>query len=310
MHHRLSQLLERDVIGPVAIVGERFFDAALGRICLDPFDPSEARALAQQVRDAFPDDIKIDDRLHAHDKTQLVRGVLDVWLQEPESKTRYLLQITNHPVLQVYERRFFLDAETLADTRGTLGEGLSVAVAVCEGPLKLISGFDGLLETYLSVLDDAMRRASVRSVNPSSSEKSGDSPPQAALTEAMTPLSEQLRDAWKLLPWALKKKLEPLGAPNRDRLVKHDQTMENTIIFAMDTLSGEQPYTYEHSPTPYDNYHKVVDWMTELARSVQEGYPSPRYAASVARAPSVDGFLHCFPGFQPVFGRTFESASE
>lgn len=310
MHQRLSDILERDVIGPVAIVGERFFDVALGRICLDPFDPARARELAERVRRAFPDQVKVEDRLYPADKSQLYRGILDVWIRDPESETLYLLQITSHTVLQVYERRFLLGPEKYADIRGTLADGLSVAVMKGESPLRLLSSFDQLLERYLTLLDHALQQAKLGSDNPTKKEDAGDSPPHEGLLTELTPLTDALRDAWNVIPWALKKKMDPVGVLNRDRLIKHDETLQNTVIFAIDTLGGENFYEYEHSATPYDDYHQVVGWMSDLATSVKKGYPAPRYAATVARAPSVDDFLHCFPGFQPIIGRTFEKTNE
>ena len=75
MHHRLSQLLETEVVGEVVQVGDGLFDAKLGRICLERLDPDHARQLAQRVRSKFPE-AEIRDKLHLQARDRAIRGVV------------------------------------------------------------------------------------------------------------------------------------------------------------------------------------------------------------------------------------------
>jgi hypothetical protein len=157
MHHRLSQLLEKEVVGEVVQVGDGLFDAALGRICLDRLDPQQAYSLAKRVQREF-EQVSITDRLYLKDRQQPIRGVMEVQLRDPEMDTLYLLQITSHTIVAYLERRFMLREHVYADLRGMVCD-CTMPLATAEPPFKMLADFDTLYEKYLEGLNRAVERA-------------------------------------------------------------------------------------------------------------------------------------------------------
>lgn len=297
MHDKLSEILGVEVVGEVVQVGNAFFDVGLGRVCLEQLEREAVEPLLALLRAHYRNDIEVTDSLHLTDSAAPMRGFVEVGIRDPDMGDLYLLQITSHTIVAFYERRFVLTPGLLGDVMGTFYRGFSNLFAQGEeGPLRILSAYPEVLESYLAHLDAAVRAAI-----------DGQSVDAAA---SVADMSRLLRRVWKLTPWTLKSRIEPLSRTPRDRIVRHDPVMRRTVIFARSALDGAPVYEYSHQHNPLEEYDQVLGWMTDIHQAVVETYPSPRYSAAMARASSVDTFIRCFPGHDTLVGRVREEELE
>jgi hypothetical protein len=289
MHDRLSELLDVEVIGEVTRVGDLFFDVGHGRICVDPLDRGTIELLLQRLREAFdPETVQIRDQLFLEDPTQMIRGKVDIFLQDPVLGSRYRLEISSQLLFEFYERRFMIAPEVLGDLAGTL-VGLHALIARGrQAPLQVLSGFDALIERYLERLDRVL---------------------QAALFEQeldvgpwIEELLEPLRRSWRVIPWPLKTGLEPTTHP-KERVCQHDQVLRHTVLFAVNVTTGEPVYEYVHQHNELEEYEQVLSWMTEIYKAMCESYPAPDHGTVMARASSRQRFIKHFPGLSGIVGQ-------
>lgn len=288
MHDRLAQLLDREVVGEVTRIGDTFFDVGLGRINLTPLRPDAVEQIVARLREAFGARVGVDDRLHLEAPAQPVRGQVDITLRD-EQGNPYRLQVGSEPLWALRERRFALDEDTVADLTGTFVQGLLPLVAGGqETGLRILSGHDELLKRYLEQQDRALHAA-----------LAGRADDTAAWLEQIV---DSLRRCWRLIPWPLRSKLDPVASPRRERVTRHDRVLRRTVLFARDVHSGDIVYEYVHQHNELEEYDQVLEWMTEIHAAVFESYPAPRHVAAMARASTIHTFLRHFPGFQPLVG--------
>jgi hypothetical protein len=293
MHVRLSQVLDREVMGEVTRVGESFFDVGLGRVCLDRLTAPEVERLVGRLRSVFGDGIKVEDRLHLEQPREVIRGLAEVTIHDPETDSPYLLQITAKPILALLERRFMLGPDEPADLMGVLCEGLHVHMeSPAERPLRLLSNYEELHGLYLEHLDAALRAAIDGT--------------RFDCARAVEELGDGVRRAWRLLPANLKAQVNPLSRPAKDRICEHDRSFQRTIIFAVNVMKGSLDYTYSHRQNPLEVYEQVLAWMAEIPLALHLTFKPPTHALLVGRGSSVQEFLERFPGLQGVVGPTFE----
>ena len=290
MHDQLSDILDEEVVGEVTRVGDSFFDVALGRVCLDVLDPDHVKRLLSKTRRAFPGKVKVVDLLNLEDPGQVVRGVVLVTIRHFAGP--YVLQITGKPLIAYYERRFMLEPEVMGDLWGTLCYGIAVLVGK-DGPLRVLSGADELLEQHRQHLDEVVRAA-----------KDGTG---VEIQPRVEGLVEPIRRAWRLIPSPLRRVIRPLSQIPADRIAPHDQVLHRTILLAVDLLDGTLHYHYVHQHNPYEEYDEALGWMSEVYAAMREAYPPPRHAAAMARASSVERFVEAFPGFQRIVGTVLEA---
>ncbi len=293
MHDRLSEILDEEVVGEVE---SAVFDVALGRVCLELLSPYRIEKLISRLRGAFPPErLRVVDLLHAEDPTQLVRGMVLVVIQQPLGT--YLLQLTARPLVSYYERRFFLEPGVLGDLMGTLCTGLAPLLAAGEQrPLRLLSRFDALLEQHRQHLDEVLRAAL----------NGYDFVDAAPRVESLV---EPLRQVWRLTPWPLREQIAPLSRLPADRLAPHDPVPRRTVLVAEDLLEGRRLHQTLHAHSPREEYDQVLAWMVALRGSLRERFCAPHHAVALARAPSVERFVECFPGFRQIVGTPLEEAA-
>jgi|GEM_PF-4084944 hypothetical protein len=289
MHDRLSEILEREVIGEVVQVGDAFFDRAFGRIELPTLNTESVDALVGKLRLAFDSTIEVDDMLNFDDSNAILRGLVEVRLPDTETGNSYCLQLTNSCLVALYETRFWLSDTAVGDLMGTLCRGLSPLVfPQGEIPLRVLSGYDGLRQRFCHHLSGALAAA-----------KAGDSwNADAAIFE----LATSVQAAWRLIPHALKSALHPLWQGAHSEPVQHDPIFRDTIMFAANAIDGDIVYEYEHQHNPLEEYGEVKGWMTEVHQAVVATYPVPEFVVAFARASSVEQFRLVFPGYRQLLG--------
>lgn len=289
MHDRLSQILDQEVVGEVTQVGAAFYDVGLGRVCLDQLSRSRIDEMVYRLKQAFGEGIQIQDRLNLDQPREALRGLVEVHLRPSDEGTSYILQISTADIFALYERRFFLEPGVLGDVMGTLCRGLARIVSgAAEGPLRLLSGFDRLMQTYQRQLDEVMRVSAAGR--------------RLGTTSAVEELIGPLRRAWALIPWPLREPLSPVARMDRDSIARHDQVLRRTLLFAHDVFEGRIVYQYSHQHNPLEEYCQVLGWMTDIHRAMISTYPAPRFAAAMVRASSLQRFMDHFPAYQRVVG--------
>jgi len=291
MHVHLSQVLDQEVFGGVTRVGDRFFDVGLGRVCLDRLSQPAVDSLVERLRTVFGDEIQVGGGLNLDRPRELVRGMVEVTLHDPELGNPYVLQITSKAVLSALERRFMLGPDEPADL-GILCRGLDAQMKM-ERPLRLLSGYEELHGMYLEHLD-AVMQAVVQG-------KFHDS------RRAVEEMAEGVRRAWLLLPANLKARVNPIAHAARDRICEHDRSFQRTIIFAVDLFSGSLEYTYSHRSNPLEVYEQVLSWVAEIPPALQKTFQPPSFELVIGRGSSVQEYLEHFPGYQGVVGPKFQS---
>lgn len=296
MHDRLSALLDLEVVGEVTEVGARFFDACLGRVCLPRIDRERVGGLVERVRREFGNEVQVRDQLFPSDSSQIVRGLVELSLRDPELDSTYRLQITTKPLVAFYERRFMLDPGVAGDLMGTLCRGLDVLVGGNrEVPLRILSGYDELTRRYLERLDRVVQASLL-----------GEAIDVVPLVEELV---EPTRAAWRLVPWPLRAKLSPVSRVPAERIARHDRVHRRTVLVAADLEQGKLVYSYAHQHHALEEYDQVLSWMVEIRKAMLETYPAPRYAATMARASSVETFVDHFPGFRGLVGPRLAGAN-
>jgi hypothetical protein len=290
MHDRLAEIAGEEVIGEVTQVGGTFFDVGFGRLCLRQLDRARVEELIGRLRQALGDAVQVVDRLYLGEAAQLVRGLVDVTIRNQDSGAPYLLQITSPLVAAFYEQRFELEPEVMGDLMGTFCHGLARLVASAEGPLRVLSGYGGLVRRYLECLDGVMRAAT--------------SGVALDVRTGVKELAEALRPAWTLIPWPLRETIQPISRAASDRIAPHDRVLRRTILFAADRTDGKIVYQYVHQHNPLEEYEQVLGWMTEIHKAMLVTYPPPLYGTAVARASSVERFIDHFPGYKSIVGKS------
>jgi len=287
MHDRLTEIAGEEVVGEVRRVGDTFFDVGFGRICLPVLDRDRVAEIVARLQQSFGRDLQVNDLLNLDERGQLVRGRFDATIRTEEGGAPYLLQITGRNVLAFHELRFRLDDTTPADLAGALCGGLArILGGASEGPLRLLSNYDALLRAYFERLD-AVVRADVAG-------EDGD--PRAGIVALLEPL----RTAWRMVPWPLKDGVKPISRVGSDRIVPHDRQLRRTLLFATNLVDGKLVYQYVHQHNPLEEYEQVLGWMSEIYTAMADSYPSPPYAAAMARATSAETFLLHFPSYQKM----------
>lgn len=288
MHDRVSEILEREVVGEVTRVGDGFFDVGLGRVCLDTLDPDQVEQMRSKLARGLEGKLTVKHPLRLDDATKLIRGLLEVEMTDPKMGGLYLLQITSHPVATLYERRFELTPGVFGDLMGCFCKGLSGLVhATRERPLRLLSGYDALEKRFLEHLDHVVKGS-----------VAGE---EVDVTSIVEELAEDVRHAWKLIPWPLKQPLLE-RSDQKEKLSQHDRLLKRTVIFAADVITGELKYQYVHEHNPLEDYDQALTWMTDVHQAVQRAYPPPTHVATIGRASSIAQFLEHFPRFQRLVG--------
>jgi len=158
----------------------------------------------------------------------------------------------------------------------------------------VLSGSDELLRQHRQHLDTVMR-AAVNGYYP------------AEVDSALEKLVEPVRRVWRLIPWPLRQAVRPISQIPSDRIAPHDPVLRRTVLLAVDLLEGELNYQYVHQHNPFEEYEKVLGWMTEIYTAMRETYPAPRHAAAMARASTVERFIQAFPGFRRIVGSVLEA---
>ncbi|HJZ87529.1 MAG TPA: hypothetical protein VKN99_20285 [Polyangia bacterium] len=295
MHDRLSEILDREVVGVIVRKDGDFFDVGVGRLCLGRLSDGgdEIRTLESRLRKSFGGRLEVRDQLYLDAPQQWIRGWIEFVLHPDGAAEPYVLQVTTLPVATLYERRFVLSPGFTGDVRTILCEGLfELILSGVERPFRVLSGCDELLEGFLAHLEQAVRG------------QPGAQQAAVLAAAAVGELSHAVRKAWRLLPWPLREKIRPapaLAVPTHP-LVGHEGGLRATILCAIDTRDGEVAYEYVHQHRPLEDYRATLGWMSDVADALAEGYPAPRYAVAMARAPSVKVFLDHFPSYQGVVG--------
>jgi len=288
MHERLSEILDREVMGEITRVGETttHFDVGLGRVCLEQLTASRVEDMVARRREALGPTVEVRDRLRLEDTTRLVRGLVEVSVPDATLGSSYLLQITSAPLCAFYERRFVLAPGVHGDLMGVICRGLSTVFQEGrEAPLRQICGYDDLRRAYLEQLD-AVVQASV----------SGSAPDQHGLSSLAGPA----RACWQLMPWPLRCQLQPASDPAGQRLATLDEASNRTVLVAADVTEGGMVHEYTHQHHELEQQEDVLAWMSEVHQAITENYKPPRFQCALARASSVSRFVACFPRFQQV----------
>lgn len=297
MHHKLSEILEEEVIGEVAPKDGALCDVGLGRICLEPLSRVRIDDLLTKLRQAMGKNVEVRDQLYPADPNPLYRGVVEAHLEDPALGAPYILQITGKPIAAYYERRFMLESDVQGDLMGLFIKGLVAAVTQgAEEPLRILSGYEQLVALHRKHLDEAVQAA----LNGTSYDAS----------RGVNELIEPLRRVWKLIPWPLREKLHPLARDTIKSRCAHEPTMHNTLLFATRTLDGKIVYSHVHQPNPIEQYIQVAGWLGEIFSSMGETYTPPTYVSTLARASSVHKFLEYFPGYQKIVGLPISATAE
>ncbi|MBW2736629.1 MAG: hypothetical protein JRH20_29935 [Deltaproteobacteria bacterium] len=289
MHHQLSTLLQRDVCGELVVAGETLREGAHGRICLDVLSREGVREVLAQLEGSWKGSVEVCDRLHLQDAKQPIRGVMEVRLGL-EGGSEYLLEIGHASIFELYERRFLLDEKLWADLRGVLVDTLHHLINHgFEAPLRMISGFDQLLADYLQQLDHVLGEARAgRKVN---------------LEAWLHEFSRRLRQAWELIPWALRMALEePLYGRPCTKTVPCDAVFDTTLIFAVNMMEGSLPRGVEHVSVDPEPSTTELRALAKTHASLTKTFVAPYYAVGIARAPSVDSFIEAFSRYKKAVG--------
>ena len=290
MHDQLTEILGEEVVGQICRAPDdpdTLADVGLGRVCLDTLDQSRVDQLVARLGEAFGPGLEITDRLHLDQPAQPVRGLLEVSF--PLERGGYLLQISSHCLLAFYERRFLLEPGVVGDLCGVFCQGLGRLVAQGhQAPLRLLSGYEPLEQRYLECLDAAVQ-ASVH----------GDG---AEPDDWVEELSGPTRESWRMIPWPLRKTLQPIWRPTSGWTAPHEEVLKRTILVATNVEDGSFIHRHVHLHHPLEDYGSTLGWMLDLAGALEQANPQPMHEVAVARVSTVERFLDCFPGFSKMLG--------
>ena len=284
MHDQLTEILGQEVVGQIcrAPDGEGLADVGLGRICLPTLDRDHVDPLLARLGEVFGPTLQVTDHLHLDQPAQPVRGLLEVAF--PLEQDGYLLQISSRSVLSFYQRRFLLEPEVVGDLCGVFCQGLGRLVAgERQAPLRLLSGYDALLERYLECLDAAVQAAAA-----------GD---DVDAVDWVEELCDPVRECWRMIPWPLRETLEPIWRPASTWTAPHEEVLRRTILVATNVQDGSFIHRHVHMHHPLEDYGSTLGWLLDLAGALEQANPPPLNEVAVARASTVERFLDCFPGF-------------
>lgn len=290
MHDLLTELLDQEVVGCIARHPddpERLVDVSPGRICLPQLDAAQVEQLVARLGQQFAGEMELGDRMHLDRPEQLVRGVMEVTFHLEGGG--YLLQISTHTLFAFYERRFWLEPDQLGDLCGTLCHGLGRLVSGGgQAPLRLLSGYDELEQSYLECLDAALQ-ASV---------EGQELEPEGLVAELVEPVGQ----AWRMIPWPLRETLTPLLWPHPAAALRapHQEVLRRSVLLATNVERGELTHEHVQAHHPLEDYGATLGWMLDLAEALARADPPPKNEVAVARASSAERFLQCFPGFSGV----------
>lgn len=290
MHDHLTDVLGAEVVGQLVISEDGgLIDLGFGRICLESLEPSRVQELLKRLKRVFRA-TEVQDRLYPQDPQQLVRGLWQAQLRDPDSGNHYTLQISSAPVLAFYERRFWLDVDLEADLMATFCNGLGrlVAGGGCGAPLRAVSGYDAVRDRYLGALDTVMRAAVAGA------------PVDGA---AQVPeLVDDMRRAWRAMPWTTKASLERTTKPDAQPCGPERAETRNLVLLAIDPVYGQLIDQRTYALGPDDDRERAVGWMLQTKQSFDRSYPASRCRVLAARARAGQQFMEHFPGYQGVLG--------
>lgn len=289
MHHRLSQILEQEVVGGVVLDGAATRDVALGRVTLPRLDPAAAGALADRLQAALGVEIQVKDRLHLGQSSRPVRGLLELLIPDQPPLGPYLLQVSSAPLWTFFHRRFLLEPGIPADLMGCYCDGLArLFRGGRERPLREICEYDELQQHYNEALDAAVQAG----VNGAAAD------PEPWVSG----LLDDLRRCWRLLPWPLRASLTPVSRPAARRRATHEAPGAGgrTVLLAADVLEGTLVSEYTHQHHDLEDYGQVLAWMHEVAAALEQTYPAPGHEVVLAQASSTERLLQSYPGLRGV----------
>lgn len=285
MHDKLAEILDEDVVGEITQLGDVVYDVGFGRVCLDTLHPAPLEEMERRLQRAFSDRVEVTDRVRADDEGAMVRGLWEARIPDDEAGGQYLLQVSTADVLAFYERRFAAAAGVPADLMSTVAVGLSKVFADGrEQPLRRLSGYDDLMETYLEQLDGVLRDTAAGR--------------DAGIDERLEQLIDPVRRCWVMVPWPLREAITPTWHPAGERVASHDNSTRRTTLLAVDAATGK-PITHNiHQHTSLETYSETLDWMLEVRAALAETYPEPAHLSGMFRARSVEQVKAHYPRFR------------
>jgi hypothetical protein len=286
MHGKLSQILEREVVGELIPIDSSLRAGPWGRLLLKRLARDSVESLLERLRQH--DMLVRVTRPLVLERGYGIRGLVEVEVSPDERGEPYWLQITQAEVIEIYEHRFWLAPATTADLMGCYVEGVRrLRGPTAEPAFSRVARLDMIEEELDAAIDAALE---------------GSPKPKAVES-----LMEQLRSAVDLLPWSRRRKLSTRWLPPPTGGVDLAGSTARVRIVTVAQDDGRCEHDEHYVQGPQEDSEQLMTRVSHVFRTLNERFPPPGYLCIAAQTSSAKGLLAHFPRYQPPLGQSPEA---